>query len=307
MLFAPSARIVQQAFGSRAVHFFYDQIFVKEELTPGSHAVASRLHLLANRGHRRLLVAVDVRGPRYPRIVGPRIRRGLASVAKPVQSGVGAKGAGDHLEDGQLEDVPQRRCEPQASTGILSWDLEPGDAILFHALVLHGSRGNNSAVRKRRALTTRWCGDDVVYQPIGRQMPILWKHGLESGDPLSGRIFPQVFPALLDAEVGARMHGPIAADPGPPSQLRKSCFATLPPPMSDKVLMVGSVPLDATAEDVFTTFGGPLGPFLDAIPDGEIDDRRYWTMRLCFRVFNGHPANRNDSLPDPQRRTESKS
>lgn len=58
--------------------------------------------------------------------------------------------------------------------------------------------------------------------------------------------------------------------------------------MSEDLLLVGSVPLE-TAEDVFRTFGGPLGSHLRAMPDGEIGDRRYWTMRLSYQVFNNHP------------------
>jgi hypothetical protein len=58
--------------------------------------------------------------------------------------------------------------------------------------------------------------------------------------------------------------------------------------MLSKLLLVGSVPLE-TAEDVFTTFGPPLGPHLFSIPDGEVGDRRWWVLRMHFQVFNGHP------------------
>ena len=58
--------------------------------------------------------------------------------------------------------------------------------------------------------------------------------------------------------------------------------------MSKELLLVGSVPLES-AEDVFRTFGGPLGPYLGAIPDGEVGERRWWVIRLAYQVFNGHP------------------
>jgi hypothetical protein len=35
--------------------------------------------------------------------------------------------------------------------------------------------------------------------------------------------------------------------------------------------------------------GGPLGPYLAYVPDGEIGDRRYWIEGIAHRVFNGHP------------------
>lgn len=57
--------------------------------------------------------------------------------------------------------------------------------------------------------------------------------------------------------------------------------------MSQHLLLVGSVPLKSV-EEVMTTFGGRLGPYLPAIPDGEVGERRSWVMRLSYQVFNGH-------------------
>ena len=36
------------------------------------------------------------------------------------------------------------------------------------------------------------------------------------------------------------------------------------------------------------TFGGKLGPYLPAMPDGEVGERRSWVNRLGFQIFNGH-------------------
>ena len=36
--------------------------------------------------------------------------------------------------------------------------------------------------------------------------------------------------------------------------------------VSEQLLLVGSIPLD-TPQDVFETFGAPLGRFLSAVPD----------------------------------------
>jgi hypothetical protein len=58
--------------------------------------------------------------------------------------------------------------------------------------------------------------------------------------------------------------------------------------MADDLLLVGSIPL-RSVEEVFRTFGGPLGPYLEAMPDGEVGERRWWVLRLSYQVFNGHP------------------
>ena len=58
--------------------------------------------------------------------------------------------------------------------------------------------------------------------------------------------------------------------------------------MSNKTLLVGSIPLD-TVEDVLKTFGAELGTFLPAIPDGEVGPRLHWISRVHYQVLVGHP------------------
>jgi hypothetical protein len=61
--------------------------------------------------------------------------------------------------------------------------------------------------------------------------------------------------------------------------------------MSDKLLLVGSIPLD-TVEDVFETFGKPLGKFLPALPDGEVGPRRHWISASTIRCSPAMPSSR---------------
>src|SRR5262245_38564946 len=68
--------------------------------------------------------------------------------------------------------------------------------------------------------------------------------------------------------------------------------------MGDRLLLVGSVPLD-TVEQVMRTFGGSLARYLPAIPDGEVGERRSWVNRFCYLVFNGHPELETLKRPQP--------
>ena len=68
--------------------------------------------------------------------------------------------------------------------------------------------------------------------------------------------------------------------------------------MSGELLLVGSVPLD-TVEQVFRTLGGPLGPNLAYMPDGEVGVRRYWIDGIAYRVLNGHPEIETLRRPAP--------
>jgi hypothetical protein len=54
------------------------------------------------------------------------------------------------------------------------------------------------------------------------------------------------------------------------------------------LLLVGSIPLD-TPQEVFETFGAPLGKYLFAVPDGEVGPRRHWISRVHYQVLAAHP------------------
>ena len=46
---------------------------------------------------------------------------------------------------------------------ILSWDLEPGDCIVFHMRTLHGAPPTTHLKTRRRGFSTRWLGDDAYF------------------------------------------------------------------------------------------------------------------------------------------------
>lgn len=96
---------------------------------------------------------------------------------------------------------------------VIGWDMEPGDVLLFGPMVCHGSDANLSNERDRRALAFRYAGDDVTFAPRHATMPLLWDHGLSAGDRLSGPLFPQVLPGVLDREVRTRWEGPEPPSP----------------------------------------------------------------------------------------------
>jgi len=95
----------------------------------------------------------------------------------------------------------------------INWIMKPGDMILFHPLVLHGSGGNLHPVRQRRAIAMRYTGDNVVYRTKPATMAELtpWPQDnvrgniLKDGDPLSCSLYPQVFPDFRDTEVKHRL------------------------------------------------------------------------------------------------------
>jgi ectoine hydroxylase-related dioxygenase (phytanoyl-CoA dioxygenase family) len=77
---------------------------------------------------------------------------------------------------------------------ILSWDLEPGDCIVFHMKTLHGAPGTAEHRSRRRAFSTRWLGDDAVFAtrpfPTSPPFPEL---NLKPGEPMEHELFPVVY------------------------------------------------------------------------------------------------------------------
>ncbi|MDE0044691.1 MAG: phytanoyl-CoA dioxygenase family protein [bacterium] len=72
-----------------------------------------------------------------------------------------------HFEDGRLyEGVGLPRLPDIESHreryDILRFAMEPGDALMFHGMIVHGAPGNTGHHR-RRALSTRWTGDDARF------------------------------------------------------------------------------------------------------------------------------------------------
>lgn len=61
-----------------------------------------------------------------------------------------------------FETIPDIENERDKRT-ILSWDLEPGDCIVFHMRTLHGAPSTAHIKTRRRGFSTRWLGDDAYF------------------------------------------------------------------------------------------------------------------------------------------------
>jgi len=97
--------------------------------------------------------------------------------------------------DAALESVPDIDNN-RADYDIRSWPLEPGDAIAFHFLTVHGAPSNLSATHRRRGFAARWLGDDAVYASrSGETSPPFpgLEQRLNPGDALIAEEFPLVF------------------------------------------------------------------------------------------------------------------
>ncbi len=101
---------------------------------------------------------------------------------------------------GSLRELPDFDADPDRWR-VIGWELEPGDAVFFNMLTVHGAGGSS---RRRRVLSVRMLGNDMTHAPRpwttsppfpglekelaeGAAMhhplfPVLWTRGIEPAD-----------------------------------------------------------------------------------------------------------------------------
>ena len=99
----------------------------------------------------------------------------------------------DLFENDNSEDVPDIDNNLDKYK-ILSWPMEPGDAIGFNFKTLHGAPANTGSKFRRRVFSARWVGDDAVFvDRKGKGSPPFDHITLKDGDKLVGDDFPVVY------------------------------------------------------------------------------------------------------------------
>jgi ectoine hydroxylase-related dioxygenase (phytanoyl-CoA dioxygenase family) len=101
------------------------------------------------------------------------------------------------LED--APDLPDIDADPDTYRP-LSWDMEPGDALVFNGRCIHGGSGLLEDGRDLRVFNTKWCGDDVrvAFRPWGMDpdhRDVMTEVGLAPGDRLGTDLYPELWRA----------------------------------------------------------------------------------------------------------------
>ena len=76
---------------------------------------------------------------------------------------------------------------------MLMYELEPGDALAFQPLVVHGSHANVSTDMQRRAYAMRFTGTEVTYHAGPVWNVYITNPTLKTGDPLDSTQYPTVY------------------------------------------------------------------------------------------------------------------
>jgi ectoine hydroxylase-related dioxygenase (phytanoyl-CoA dioxygenase family) len=164
-LHSPLGEVVGRVIGARTIQLFHDHLFLKPPLSPKKmawhpdHGWPFRGTMVPNLW--TALSPVNAENGRLEFIAG------YHRYCQDNGIRYGAAGAGHPFPDFEREieraDFPFK---------VVSWDLEPGDAVLFHFDTPHYSKGNDSRHQPRTGLAVRVIGDDATWCPVPGLIPI---------------------------------------------------------------------------------------------------------------------------------------
>lgn len=205
----PGAELAARLMGTSSAQLVLDQVFHKQ---PG-RIVPTPWHqdtpFLQVRGNdmARVWTTCDPspRGVTVEVVRGSHMWNVVYDTATMARSEVATSAEGeaftyDGMGDARLPMVPDVAAN-RGSFDIISWDVEPGDVLVFNGNMLHGAQGRADHPHPRRALAVMWGGPDLRYhRPAGPAMPLpglaeasAIPHGARIGD------HPDAFPVCWQA------------------------------------------------------------------------------------------------------------
>lgn len=196
-LCGPVPRLLHQLTGSEKINFYSDQLFLKE---PGSRVKTpfhqDKPYFLVDGGDVAVVWlpvdVVDSENGAMGYVVGShRWEKTFKPSDFATNSGTFPEVGGISLEG--LDDLPEKLLD---EADVRYFDTEPGDVIVHHWATLHGSRGNTSATRTRRAASIRYALDGCrFFKRPSSPEPFRNTVGLEDGALLeTADRFPVVWP-----------------------------------------------------------------------------------------------------------------
>lgn len=192
------APLAAQVMRSRTVNFFYDQVLVKEPNTPAATPWHQDLPYWSVAGEQIASIwlpldTVSADSGSVVYIKGSHRWPETFQAVNFAEDGVDIPKTEGHLETPDFND--------DSLFPKLCWELEPGDVLIHHSRTLHSATGNQHPSRRRRAIATRWTGDDAVFDPRPNTLvelpmvkPFIPDPELKPGEPMGGPLFPRVWP-----------------------------------------------------------------------------------------------------------------
>lgn len=191
-LASPAAAIAAGLMRSAHADFFYDQLFVKEPGTAHPTPWHQDQPYWPVKGWQiaSVWIALDRvdRGNGAVEFVAGSHKWSVNFRPTPFRKGHEIK-----FTSSDLAAIPDIDAE-RATYDIRHWDMEAGDCLVFHAMIVHGAPGNLTPGTRRRGLALRYSGDDVRYDPRPGTFQFPHTPDLTAGAPMTCDLFPRVWP-----------------------------------------------------------------------------------------------------------------
>jgi len=198
---SPMPELAAEVMRAQTVHFFYDQLLVKEPGTKEPTPWHQDLPYWPVRGQQilSLWVPFDTATLESGVVVYIKGSHKWGKMYAPSTFGKDT-GFADIYAKAGLEPLPDFEAT-RDQYEILQWDVAPGDVILHHPLTVHYASGNASPTDRRRGLALRYLGDDAEFD--GRPgtfvenkkvMTLLPGFDMKDGDKFAEPHFPRVWP-----------------------------------------------------------------------------------------------------------------
>ena len=191
-LASPAPAIAARLMGSRSADFFYDQLFVKEPGTAHPTPWHQDQPYWPVQGWQiaSVWIALDPidRNNGAVEFIAGSHRWGVNYRPTPFRKGHEIK-----FTDSDLVPIPDIDAD-RSKYDIRRWKMTPGDCLVFHAMIVHGARGNDTAGARRRGLSLRYTGGDARYDPRPGTFQFPHKPDLAAGAPMTCDLFPRVWP-----------------------------------------------------------------------------------------------------------------
>ena len=189
---SPAGEIAARMMGSNRADFFYDQLFVKEPGTAHPTPWHQDQPYWPVKGWQiaSVWIALDRidRSNGAVEFIAGSHRWGVIYRPTPFRKDHAIK-----FTDSDLVPIPDIDAD-RSKYDIKWWEMEPGDCLVFHAMIVHGAPGNSTPGARRRGLSLRYTGDDARYDPRPGTFQFPYKPDLAAGAPMACELFPQVWP-----------------------------------------------------------------------------------------------------------------
>ena len=188
---SPVGQVVGEVIGSSFIRIYHDHLFVKPPKSPTIMPWHNDESAWPVKGEMapNIWVALDPVSDENGRV------EFLAGYHQHCVKNDIHYGFAQDQGSGLCPNFEEQRNNPDFPFRYVSFDMEPGDAVIFHPQTPHFSKGNFSNTLNRSGLAVRVFGEDVRWwnTPYKALIPDVDETDRPNGEPPSGKYFPMIW------------------------------------------------------------------------------------------------------------------